>query len=136
MGKHYGLFALFLLLLLGVPLTGSAEARVQLLGWRDINPSLIPNGSANKAGTYEYVVFGQFANNPILWRVLRADQGGIIRRGYLFSENTLGSSMAFDGGGSNNYGRSSIRTYLVSDDTTGFYVPANFSAAEKTAIVE
>ena len=136
MGKHYGLFALFLLLLLGVPLTGSAEARVQLLGWRDINPSLIPNGSVNKAGTYEYVVFGQFANNPILWRVLRADQGGIIRRGYLFSENTLGSSMAFDGGGSNNYGRSSIRTYLVSDDTTGFYVPANFSAAEKTAIVE
>lgn len=81
MKKRCALFALFLLLLLGVSFAGSAQADVQLSGWKDINPELTPNGSANKAGTYEYVLFGQFVNNPILWRVLSADQGGVFRRG-------------------------------------------------------
>lgn len=112
-----------------------SEAGVRLLGWKDINGSLTPDGSANRAGTYQRVLFGRYVNNrPILWRVLSADQVGTNRKGYLYSERALKTFAPFDSS-MNNYGLSSIRAYLVSNDTDGFYVDSNFAPSEKGAVV-
>ena len=49
-----GVFFLFLsLLLIGVCFTGMSEAGVKLSGWKEMNPSLIPDGTDAKAGTYQ-----------------------------------------------------------------------------------
>lgn len=124
---------LMMLLVSSVLLSNAAQAGVQLQGWKDLNPFTIPDGTAGNQGSYQYVLFGKYSSTPIVWRILSADQTGTTRKGYLYSEKAL-LTKAFDGS-SNNYGRSSIRTYLVSDDTAGFYISSNFTDAEKSAVV-
>ena len=169
-----GFFTLVILplVLLMACLAGSvsqAEAGVTLQCWSDINQEP-PDGKADKAGKYEYVLFGRyqqteitnitgvkenvdyivsadspedryFSIDPIVWRVLSADQGGGGPKALLLSDKYL-DVMAFDarrkspanyyGGGSegdiwsdynNNYAYSQIREFLVGYDPTGNFAP-------------
>ena len=125
------LFCLYLclLFLLGVSFEGTSEAGVKLSGWKEMNPSLTSDGTDAKAGTYQYVLFGRYLQasdgvggylmQPIMWRVLSADRTGPNRKAFLLSDKNL-DAMAFSNSSLNNYGLSSIRKFLVSDDTTGF----------------
>ena len=113
-----------------------AHAGVQLQGWRDLNPSLTPDGMAGNAGTYQYVLFGKYSGNPILWRILSADQTGTERRGFLYSEKALEEKQFDSIMGSNNYGKSAIRTFLVGTGLADFYRASNFTDAEKSVVIE
>lgn len=113
-----------------------AHAGVQLQGWRDLNPSTPPDGTAGNAGAYQYVLFGKYSGNPILWRILSADQTGTERRGFLYSEKALEEKPFDSMMGSNNYGKSAIRTFLVGTGAADFYHVSNFTDAEKSVVVE
>ena len=139
-----GVFFLFLsLFLLGMCFTGISEAGVKLSGWKEMNPSLTPDGTMENAGTYQYVSFGRYPQasdgvggyltQPIMWRVLSADQTDPNRKAFLLSDKNL-DAMPFNKFSSNNYGPSPIRKFLVSDDTTGFYTPSSFTGAEKSLV--
>ena len=127
---------LFLFLFLyGLLLSSPAQAGVQLMGWKDLNPTTTPNGTEANKGTYQYVLFGKYSNTPIVWRILSADQSGTERKGYLFSDKALGGDRQFHSVLANNYGTSDIRTFLVSDGVGQFYVSDNFTDKEKSAVV-
>ena len=149
--KNYGTLFSFFLLLLGICFTGRSEAGVSLKGYADKNPDLdaavtiaAADGVTETANdtTYEYVFFGRYPQRqvgglwpaqPVVWRVLSADQGGSTRKALLLSEKNLdakafdtrnfapgasdGTSF-FDSGVvwnnyNNNYGYSQIRGFLV-----------------------
>ena len=154
------------LVLLMACLVGSvprAEAGVTLRGWRDINAGT-PDGTADEAGKYEYVLFGDYPQllgsstvQPILWRVLSADRGSGVRRALLLSDKNL-NIMAFDErqksppdsygesrleGGfwdnyNNNYAYSEIREFLVGYDNTGNFAPDGgiFANADYFSLLE
>ena len=114
-GSPSSLFRILLLLLMGICLTAPAQAGVELLGWKDLNPGVTPDGNAGKAGTYQYVLLGKYPQlqnaatplQPILWRILSADQTGTTRKGLLLSEESL-RAMAFNVLGGTNYWKDSI----------------------------
>ena len=135
--RRKGLLWLFLALIVTmISASIPAHAGVQLQGWRDLNPSLTPDGMAGNAGTYQYVLFGKYSGNPILWRILSADQTGTERRGFLYSEKALEEKQFDSIMGSNNYGKSAIRTFLVGTGGADFYRASNFTDAEKSVVIE
>ena len=166
--RFVSLFFLSLLLLFCI-FAACAEAGVTLRGWRDINPNVTLDGTAATAGTYEYVLFGNYPQDqtndtptqPILWRVLSADQSGAAKKALLFSDKNLDAAVfdlrwkspansygtaELEGGiwnnYNNNYAYSQIREFLVGYDTNGNFAPdggifANasyFSASECSAV--
>ena len=141
-GSPSSLFRILLLLLMGICLTAPAQAGVELLGWKDLNPGVTPDGNAGKAGTYQYVLLGKYPQlqnaatplQPILWRILSADQTGTTRKGLLLSEESL-RAMAFNVLGGTNYWKDSIlRDWMNGTGNTQLMHADYFTMQERGAL--
>ena len=128
--KQHGVLYSFLLLFLFVAcFSGTVEAGVNLKGYTD------------NSNAYQYVLFGRYPQlqvpdiplQPIVWRVLSADQAGTSRKGLLLSDKNLDAS-SFDVS-LNNYGLSGIRSFLVGTEAGQFYNSAYFTNQEKGIVL-
>ncbi len=126
-------------------LGASAEAAgVTLKSWT----GTARTSNSDPVGTYEYVLFGrylqdedplnsgQYLKQPILWRVLSADQTGSARKALLFSDKNLDVSVF---GAGNNYGTSNVRAFLVGANEDGagggIFNNANYFSASERGVV-
>lgn len=131
----------YILLVLAACFAGTSEAGVKLSGWKDMNPLLTPDGSATKSGDYQYVLFGRYPQEqtmttplqPIVWRILSADQTGEKRKALLLSDKNL-DAMAF--GSSTTYAGSTVDTFLKTSAIGKFYNGAYFTSHEKASVAE
>ena len=137
------LYTLFLvLLLIGVSLTGTSEAEVQLVPRVNASGQIL-HGIANE----DYVVFGKFDHRketwngsketsptPIIWRVMSADAApGAGQKKAILLTHYLVDAMVYDSGDNNPWSGSGVQVWVNKETAGGFL--EKFSILEKGAMM-